>query len=228
MCNPACMRFAENTLREAELRGKEVLEVGSLNVNGSIRSLITPFQPLSYLGVDVTHGPGVDAICDIHELIRRYGRDRYDVVICTELLEHLKDWRSAISNLKNILKEDGVLLVTTRSKGFPYHGYPDDFWRYDEDDLRIIFSDFFIEHLMSDPSSPGVFLKARKRAPFIEVPIDSHRLYSVLANKRCRGVNNFDVIFYRTARFARSRIAQNLPSSLKARVKQIILRFAAN
>jgi SAM-dependent methyltransferase len=196
--------------------------VGSLNVNGSLRSLIEPHQPSLYLGVDVAHGLGVDEICDIHELVPRYGRDRFDVVVCTELLEHVKEWRSGISNLKNVLRKGGILCVTTRSKGFPYHGYPNDFWRYDPDDFKVIFSDFFIEHLTSDPSAPGVFLKAHKQAPFREARIDSHRLYSVLKNKRCGDVNPFDIFLHKTLRFARSRMAHHFPSSVKSKLRRIL------
>jgi SAM-dependent methyltransferase len=222
MCNQACIRFAEDNLKGEELKGKEILEVGSLNVNGSIRSVVAPYQPASYLGVDITRGPGVDEICDIQDLIHRYGRDRYDVVICTELLEHVKDWRSAISNLKNVLREEGVLLITTRSKGFPYHGYPYDFWRYDAGDLKTIFSEFCFESLMSDPSCPGVFMKARKKVAFAELRVDSHRLYSVLTKKRCRDLNEFDISFYRTICLLQLKISQLIPSSLKARMKKVI------
>ncbi len=225
MCNQACIRFAEDNLKEEELKGKEILEVGSLNVNGSIRSVVSLYQPDSYLGVDITRGPGVDEICDIHDLIRRYGRDRYDVVICTELLEHVKDWRSAISNLKNVLKEEGVLLITTRSKGFYYHGYPYDFWRYNADDLKTIFSDFCIESLMPDPCCPGVFMKARKKVAFSELRIDSHRLYSVLTKKRCRDLNEFDIIFFRTICLLFLKISELIPAYLKTRMKKVIPRY---
>jgi SAM-dependent methyltransferase len=221
MCNPACIRFAEENLKEEELKGKDVLEVGSLNVNGSIRSVVSPCRPASYHGVDITNGPGVDEICDIHELTRRYGRDRYDVVICTELLEHVKDWRSAVSNLKNVLKTDGVLVITTRSKGFPYHGYPHDFWRYDADDLKAIFSDFFIESMVSDPSCPGVFMKARKKASSVEASVDSHRLYSVLARRRCRNLNEFDTVFFVMIHLAYLKISERMPACLKSRIKKI-------
>jgi len=225
MCNPACIQFAEDNLKDEEIKGKDVLEVGSLSVNGSIRSVVNPCQPASYLGVDIAFGPGVDEICDIHDLIHRYGRERYDVVICTELLEHVRDWRLAISNLKNVLKDEGVLLVTTRSKGFPYHGYPHDFWRYDEDDLKTIFSDFCIESLMSDPSCPGVFMKARKKAALAELRLDSHRLYSVLTKKRCRDLEEFTIIFFRTICLLLLKISQLIPSCLKTRLKKVIPRY---
>ncbi|MBW1696451.1 MAG: class I SAM-dependent methyltransferase [Deltaproteobacteria bacterium] len=104
MCNEACNQFAERALLEEEIRGKNVLEAGSLDVNGSIRNAVERFEPSSYLGVDITPGPGVDEICDINDLITRFGKDRFDLVISTELLEHVRNWRAAVSNLKNVIK----------------------------------------------------------------------------------------------------------------------------
>ena len=226
MCNNECIHFAQKYLSEEEIKGKDVLEVGSLNVNGSIRSVASACQPASYHGVDITYGPGVDELCDIHALVSRYGPDRYDVVICTELLEHVRDWRSAVSNLKEVLKPNGVLLLTTRAKGFPYHGYPHDFWRFETDDLQAIFSDFFIEALMPDPSCPGVFMKARKMAPSTEATVASHRLYSVLAKKRCRDITEFDTVFFRTIRYVSWKLSQHTPAVLKTKLKKVVPRWA--
>ncbi len=222
MCNSGCIRFAELHLTREELEGKTVLEVGSLNVNGSIRAVVGPFRPASYLGVDMVLGPGVDERCDIHDLVRRYGRNRFDAVISSEVLEHVRDWRSAISNLKNVLKDGGVLLITTRSKGFPYHGYPHDFWRFEPSDLRAIFSDFSIEALESDPSCPGVFMKARRAASFQQRSLASYRLYSMLTRRRCRDVNAFDVYFFRAARYLRTAVSGMLPPTMRTRLRGIL------
>lgn len=224
MCNPACIRFAEENLKDGEIKGRDVLEVGSFNVNGSIRSVVSRSMPASYLGVDIAWGPGVDEICDIQDLSRRYGRNRYDIVICTELLEHVKDWRSAIMNLKDVLKEEGVLLITTRSKGFPYHGYPYDFWRYDADDLKAIFYDYNIESIASDPSCPGVFLKARKKFTLAGSRLNSYKLYSVLTKKRCRDLNEVEIVLFRTLCLLYLKISELVPSSLKTGIKKLFLR----
>jgi hypothetical protein len=66
--------------------------------------------------------------------------------------------------MKCVLKCGGLLIVTARGPGFPFHGYPHDYWRFTVEDFRRIFEDMWILHVGqdTDPSSPGVFLKARK------------------------------------------------------------------
>jgi SAM-dependent methyltransferase len=143
--------------------GARVLEVGSQDLNGSVRPLVVGLGPASYLGVDLVAGPGVDEICDAGELAVRFGRGSFDLVVSTEMLEHVRDWRAAVTNLKLALRIGGWLLVTTRSLGFPFHGYPEDHWRYELDDMRTIFADFDITLLVPDtPPSYGVFMLARK------------------------------------------------------------------
>lgn len=191
MCNKACIDFGRASFKESDVKGKSVIEVGSLDVNGSLRPFIESFGPSGYVGVDIVPGRGVDRICKAEDLIDAFGRESFDVVICTELLEHVKDWREAIHNLKQILRPGGKLLITTRSKGFEYHGYPFDFWRYEISDMNLIFSDFEIEALTSDPGGePGVFLSARKPANFAERDLIGIRLYSVLLGDRSSVAKN--------------------------------------
>lgn len=180
MCNSACIQFVKKNLKESDIKGKSVIEVGSLDINGTLRPIVEVFKPALYTGVDLFDGPGVDIVCDAKELIDIFDQERFDLLISTEMVEHVLDWKKIISNFKNILKPAGVLIITTRSKGFFYHGYPDDFWRYELDDMKAIFSDFDIVTLEKDPSSPGVFIMARKPIFFIENDLSHLRLYSVV------------------------------------------------
>ncbi len=155
------MDFVYKNLSTDEVRGKRVLEVGSYNVNGSVRSIIEPLCPASYLGIDMRDGPDVDLVCDISK--RPAPGGFFDVVVCAEMLEHAEDWRACICNMRGSLAAGGVLLLTTRSRGFPLHEYPGDFWRFEKQDLERIFSDMEILASERDTLVPGAFIKVKPR-----------------------------------------------------------------
>jgi len=184
VCNKDCIDFAGRNIFRREVEGRRVLEVGSLDVNGSFRSLMEQFLPRAYAGVDICSGPGVDELIPAERLVERFGAESFDIVVSTELLEHVADWRKAVGNLKAVLRPGGILLITTRSRGTEYHGWPYDFWRYELEDMCQIFSDFDIEVLEADPTAPGVFMKAHKRRPFIENDLSQIQLFSMLVGRR--------------------------------------------
>jgi SAM-dependent methyltransferase len=228
MCNAQCLRFVARALAPEEIRGRSVLEVGSKIVNGSVKPMVQAHAPQSYLGVDIDRGPGVDEICDVNNLVGRYGTGTFDMVLCTELLEHVRDWRRAVSNLKGVLKPGGILLITTRSKGFPYHGYPADYWRFETHDLHALFSDFVIERLETDPSSPGVFLKAVKPGRFLSRALDDHRLYSVIRRRRCLSVGAREAAWVGKFFVMREALLRALPAvRCPARIRKTFRRSAS-
>lgn len=160
--HPSVMEFLRKILKYSEIAGMEILEVGSQDVNGSPREVVKGLNPGKYVGVDFVRGAGVDLVLPVEKLGARFGQEAFDVVISTEMLEHAQDWRTAVDQMKGVLKTGGLLVVTTRGPGFPYHGYPHDYWRYRIEHFEQIFADMAIELLAGDPQYPGVFLKARK------------------------------------------------------------------
>jgi cyclopropane fatty-acyl-phospholipid synthase-like methyltransferase len=118
------------------------------------------------------------------------GPESFDAVISTELLEHVKDWRIVINNMKQVLKLGGY--ITTRSKGFPHHAYPYDYWRYELSDMKAIFSDFEIVCLRKDHMDPGVFLKARKPLNWASTNLDNTALYSIILGKRTKEIPSIE------------------------------------
>ena len=204
MCTAACIEFVRANLRREDVRGRDVIEVGALNVNGSVRALASALGPSSYIGVDLQAGPDVDEICDATELVARFGPEAFDLLISTEVLEHVRDWRAVISQFKRVLKPGGLLLVTTRSRGFSYHAYPDDFWRYECADLEAIFSDFDPVLIESDQESPGVFLKARKPEQFVEKDTRQHALFSIITGHEALAVSDAQIAaFHRRGKLQR-------------------------
>jgi SAM-dependent methyltransferase len=194
MCNRSCIAFGERSLGPTLVAGRDVLEVGALDVNGSLRSWVESQHPARYTGVDLTPGPGVDEVVDAADLVRRFGRESFDLVISTEMVEHTRDWRTVVSNLKGVLRPGAHLLLTTRSPGFPYHAWPHDFWRYEPDDMRQIFADLEILTVEPDPQAAGVFVLARRPEVFVERTPDL-ALVSILSGRRQRDVSDSQLRF---------------------------------
>jgi len=111
MCNLAVIEFFIENVELGEFKDKKVLEVGSRYVNGSVRPLIERFcSPKRYLGVDIEPGKFVDLILSAEKLVERFGSETFDVVIATELLEHVQDWRLVIDNIKGVLKRGDIYI----------------------------------------------------------------------------------------------------------------------
>lgn len=189
MCTIACLDFGRENLPIADVKGKKVIEIGSVDVNGSLRSYVEALEPERYIGVDLEEGKGVDEVCNVYDLVEHFGPESFDLVITTEMIEHVQDWRKAFSQIKRIMKPGGIVLLTTRSYGFPYHEYPFDYWRFEVDDMKAIFSDMEIVKLETDAFEPGVFVKARKPLnSYKENDLSEYALYSMVSRTRSKPI----------------------------------------
>jgi SAM-dependent methyltransferase len=93
-----------------------VFEIGSRNVNGSVRSLFGP--EVSFMGIDVIEGPGVDLVADGREFV---GARTVDCVLCVNTVEHVQDWPKIVANAYDMLAPGGWLILTAPSDPFPSH-----------------------------------------------------------------------------------------------------------
>jgi SAM-dependent methyltransferase len=98
-------------LSNQDVAGKRVLEIGSFDVNGTTRKCIEFWQPAEYVGVDIQEGPGVDLVCDAEKLMDIFSEESFDVVFSTELLEHVLNPKTVISNMKRLCKRNGAILL---------------------------------------------------------------------------------------------------------------------
>lgn len=108
-------------------------------------------------------GPGVDQVVECEHL-DTIADISWHVVISTEMLEHAENWRLCMRQMEFVLRAGGLLLLTTRSPGFPYHGYPSDWWRFTVADMQRIVAALKLEAIAieDDPQQAGVFVLARK------------------------------------------------------------------
>lgn len=95
-----------------------VLEVGSLNINGTVRDFFEFSK--EYVGLDLMEGKDVDIVCEGAD----YDGDSesVDTVISTECFEHDKDWQNTFSNMYRLAKKEGLVLFTCASTGRHEHG----------------------------------------------------------------------------------------------------------
>jgi hypothetical protein len=98
--------------------------------------------------------------------------------------------------MKAVLKPQGLLLLTTRSPGFPLHGYPSDYWRYEASDIGQILADCIVEALERDPSEPGVFVLARKPVGWQPTDLSWLRLTSAVSGRRLRSFGFGERLLY--------------------------------
>jgi len=96
-----------------------VLEVGSFDVNGSIRQF---FSGGDFWGIDLMPGPGVDEVVPSgHEFHPRAGRS-FDVTVSTECFEHNPFYLETLVNMIRLTRKGGAVLFTCASRGRGEHG----------------------------------------------------------------------------------------------------------
>lgn len=227
MCHTSVFEFLIESVNLTDFDGKRVLEVGSKYVNGSIRPFIeTHMKPKEYVGVDIESGRFVDLVLPAEELVKYFGEESFDIVIATELLEHVSNWRLVINNMKRVVKCGGYVYITTRSKGFRLHSYPYDYWRYDINDIKGIFADFDIVSVCRDREAPGVFLKARKTDTQKSTDLGNIAIHSMVLGKRTNNIQemgNMPLTRRTMQHFLTSRIRNCLPSILTRRLERRFL-----
>jgi SAM-dependent methyltransferase len=99
-------------------RYSRVVEVGSRDINGSIRELV---DVATYVGIDLEDGPGVDVVADC-----RFWEPPWkaSLVLVCEVLEHAPDPRAVVDACIGYLRPGGRLIVTCAGPGrAPHSGH---------------------------------------------------------------------------------------------------------
>lgn len=133
------LTIADNTVRgrirswlqeQADCLESVVLDLGSKTTLNRWFAVNRTLRPdLEWVGVDQEEGFNVDAVADAEHL--PYSDGYFGSAVCSEMLEHAWDPRAVLSELARVVRPGGVVLLTTLF-AFPYHAYPDDYWRFSE------------------------------------------------------------------------------------------------
>lgn len=151
---------------------RSVIEIGSRQVNGTVRDLFEgptfarlP-EPPFYVGIDLIPGPLVDVLADA-----RTWRPLYlvDTVVCTSVLEHTAHGEELVKAASEMLKKDGVLILTTVGEPCEPHSAFDggplpkgEYYRnIGPEELQTWVARYFTKHeVQYDP--PDIFILAVK------------------------------------------------------------------
>lgn len=119
MAHPEQQRFCLGVkeLFPSYFDGSQVLEIGSQNVNGTMRA---EFEGCHYTGVDVVDGEGVDVVSKGHKFAGL--ANDYDVVFSCEVFEHDPYAQQTVLNMCRMLKPGGLFFMTCATTGRGEHG----------------------------------------------------------------------------------------------------------
>lgn len=120
MSHPEQVGFLK-TVSEANitlLENGKILEIGSYDVNGSMRSIFDTCS--QYVGVDLREGPGVDVIGFGHEV--DFLSNNFDMTVSGECFEHDPNWVKTLNNMIRMTRPGGIVAFTCASEGRPEHG----------------------------------------------------------------------------------------------------------
>jgi hypothetical protein len=129
----------QTIVNEVNTKGLVVCEVGSRNVSPGATSMRSTFFGASkYIGVDIHIAENVDIAGDAHYLHELVGEASVDAVFSMAVMEHLSHpWLFATS-VNRSLRLGGITYHVTH-QAFPIHEQPNDFWRFSDAAMRVLF-----------------------------------------------------------------------------------------
>ena len=112
--------------RYATAPSASILEIGSYNVNGTLKD----FQPegSKWLGADIESGPGVDLVIEDTSALP-FDDSTFDYVIASSVFEHDPTFWSTFGEMVRVLKNGGCIYINAPSNG-AIHRYPIDAYRF--------------------------------------------------------------------------------------------------
>jgi SAM-dependent methyltransferase len=122
-------------------------QAAELQNGGPVRILdvgcgVKPYYPFfagvasAYVGVDVVENPAAELLGSVEALPVDDGS--FDVVVCTQVLEHSDDPAQAVRELRRVTAPGGRVLASTHGVQV-YHPSPVDYWRWTHEGLRRLF-----------------------------------------------------------------------------------------
>lgn len=131
-------KLMADAARQFDQPGKKLLDIAPQDHAGAAEY----FKHVAISTLDIDPESGADFIADLcsnnESLIPS---DGFDMIVCTEVLEHTLNPFDAVNEIERILKPGGVAFISTPCN-FRIHGPLPDCWRFTEHGLRQLFRNF--------------------------------------------------------------------------------------
>lgn len=126
---------------ERHLSGRRDLRVLDVGCGDKPYLPLVAHRAVSWRGLDYDPGPLVDDLGAADAL--PYADGSFDLVLCTQVLEHLPEPQAAVAEMHRVLAPGGVALASTHGVHV-YHPDPpgsgQDFWRWTHSGLERLFA----------------------------------------------------------------------------------------
>lgn len=131
-------QLMQRELSALPLVAATVLDVGSFNVNGSLRLLVEG-RGWRYDGLDVRSGPNVD-IVPLHPYAWDVADNTYDIVMTACALANVERPWLLVPEMARVLRPGGLLVIHCQIEwGYhPDRGYGD-YWRFTPQGVEALF-----------------------------------------------------------------------------------------
>ncbi len=150
-CRRRSELIAEQAARLPQV--KNLLDVGG---QGKPYACFFRGRVANHFVLDVAPAVSVDVVGDARNM--PFSEASMDVILITQVLEHIPDPIAVIAEIRRVLKPGGTLLLSVPSI-FPQHGSPGDYWRYMPQGLRWILRDFHNVVVKGEAGTvPSIFL----------------------------------------------------------------------
>jgi SAM-dependent methyltransferase len=130
------LAFRKKYLENRENEPLLILDLGSLDVNGSYRGYFE-VSSWTYRGIDMAAGKNVDIVLQDPYNWREVRSGSADVVVSGQAFEHIEFFWLTMLEIARVLKPEGLCCLIAPSGG-PEHRYPVDCWRFYPDGFAAL------------------------------------------------------------------------------------------
>ncbi len=127
-------KFVQEMASQYDVSGKSLIDIGAQD--GVYKKY---FRHLRYVTQDIQQNKSgtVDIIGDINEGIAEISDESFDYILCTQVLEHIREPHKVFREFCRILKPGGKIFLTTHLC-FEEHMIPHDYFRFTRYGLRYL------------------------------------------------------------------------------------------